>query len=205
MHSVVAVNVWRFSSTQNWAHDSSLEIYLCLLIIWLIKKVIWPFHLGEKMILPRSLQRCINPPEANDVFDISPKPWNLCKNWKRFFLLGQWLKKTSLNFVKFIFSCSETQFEEKPSLMCGEWLVPWNDFLTNHGDLMFDDTKWNHTFWYPLRLLYSDISHPIANPSSVGEEFRVLALVSLLLLQLNWCSWWLYFRSSRCLETSSNA
>lgn len=52
------------SSTPNWAHGSSLEISLCFVIIWHIKKVIWPTKLGEKLIFPRSLQRCINSPET---------------------------------------------------------------------------------------------------------------------------------------------
>ena len=50
-------------STRNWAHDSSLEIYMSLVIIWIIKNVIWPTKLGESVIFSRSLQRCINSPE----------------------------------------------------------------------------------------------------------------------------------------------
>ena len=45
--SAIAVNLWMPSSTRNWAHDSSLEISFCLVIIWLIKQVIWPTKLGE--------------------------------------------------------------------------------------------------------------------------------------------------------------
>ena len=62
--SAVAVNFWKSSSTPHWAHDSSLEISLRLVIIWLINKFMWPTKLGEILIFPRSLQRWINSPEA---------------------------------------------------------------------------------------------------------------------------------------------
>ena len=44
-------------------------------------------------------------------FDISLKPWHLCKMWRRFFFFGMLWTKTSLSFPKFIFYCSETPFE----------------------------------------------------------------------------------------------
>lgn len=53
-------NFWRSSSTPHWAHDSSLEISFCLVIIWLIKKFIWIISRGYKLIFPRSLQKCSN-------------------------------------------------------------------------------------------------------------------------------------------------
>ena len=109
--SVVAVNFWMPSSTPNWAHDSSLEIYLCLVIILPIKKIIWPTKLGENLIFPRSLQRCLWFSWGNGILDISLKPWHLCKKWRRFFFLGMLWTKTSLSFPKFIFDCSEISFE----------------------------------------------------------------------------------------------
>ena len=124
--SVVAVNVWRSSSTPNWAHDSSLEIYLCLVIIWLIKKVIWPNMLGENLIFPRSLQRCIQFSWGNGIFDISLKPWYLCKQWKRCFLFGMFWTKTSLIFPKFIGYCSKTSFEWNLSRCVEQWIC-WNE------------------------------------------------------------------------------
>ena len=45
------------------------------------------------------------------IFDISLKPWHLCKKWRRFFFLGMFWTKTSLRFPKLIFDFSETSFE----------------------------------------------------------------------------------------------
>ena len=123
--------------------------------------------------LTKVTQEVQQPSWGNFIFDISLQPWHLCKKWMRFFFLCLFWRKTSLTFSKFIFSCSETQFEEKSSLLYDEWMFPWNDFSTNDGDLMFDDMKWPHTFCFPLCVLCTDISDPIANPSSVGEEISV--------------------------------
>lgn len=53
-------NFWSSSSTPHWVHDSSLEIWFCLVIIWLTKKVIWRVQIEEKVIFPKSLQKCSN-------------------------------------------------------------------------------------------------------------------------------------------------
>jgi len=109
--SVVAVNFWMPSSTPNWAHDSSLESSLFLVIMLPIMQVIWPTKLGENVIFPRSLQRCLWFSWDKCILDMSLKPWNLCKTWRRICFLGMFWTITSLSFPKFIFDCSETSFE----------------------------------------------------------------------------------------------
>ena len=71
MKCALVDNFLRPSSTQNWAHDSALEIYFCLVLIWLIKKVIWTVQLEDKLIFQRSLQKCRNPLVAIVFFHLS--------------------------------------------------------------------------------------------------------------------------------------
>ena len=148
------------SSTPNWAHDSSLEISLCLVIIWLINKVIWPTKLGENLIFPRSLQRCLWFSWGNDILDISLKPWHLCKKWKRFFFFGMLWTKTSLSFskihlwllrnsfwVKLVPMCETRDFVEMERNEGDRGLLnSWGNFW-EWGGMLGSRGKWNLRDW----------------------------------------------------------
>ena len=102
------------------------------------------------------------------VFEISLKPWKLCKIWRIFFFLDLWWTKNSLIVFKIISVWLETQYE-KIDPMSGKWLDSWNEFSKNDGDMMF--MRWNdlilidmtYLMAYLLKCLIS-----IENPSSLG-------------------------------------
>ena len=88
MHSALVGHFSMPSSNQNWAHDSSLEIYSSLVVFWLMKQVIWILHLWENEIFPRSLQLCRKSLVTPVVLTFLPNHDTCVKNEGIFYFLA---------------------------------------------------------------------------------------------------------------------